>query len=147
MSKLSGIIRRLFLLLYVIYAVSPMVGDVNGVPAGGITAERASAIIKLLVVDRAMAALFDSPGGCAEDHDASDDFFVKKFRSLPGGNSLGKQMFSESHTEASRLSEQPDLTSLQTGIVSHDIISIPAPEPFDGYGTQHSGLAPPYLLS
>lgn len=140
-------IRHLFLFLYLIYAVSPMIGDVDR-PARGITADGSSAVVKLLLVDRFLDALFDvDRQDTAGDDDPSDDFFVRKFRSLPGGNSLGKQIYSESHAETSQLSEQPDLTSLQTGIVSHDVSSFPAPEPFEGHGTQHSGLAPPYLLS
>lgn len=148
MSKFAGIIKRLFVLFYIIYATSSVIGEVDRMPAGSITADRTTISIKILNLDYIMTLLFDADDSREEaDNEVGDDFLVKKFRCVPGGQSLGKQMLSESHTQSSLLAEQQDIASHQTSLISHDIITPAVPTPFEGYGTQHSGLAPPYLLS
>jgi len=140
--------KYLFACLYIIYAVSPLMADVDTSPLNGIGADRDDPVIKILLVEKLVSAFMDAEQNSgAGDADAGDDLFVKRFRSLPGGHSLSKQIDTENHVYKVDLvtaSVDDPACSKQYAlfhITTHDTVPIP----FKGFNTLHSGLAPPSL--
>ena len=138
--------RYILLSVYLIYAVSPLIGNVDNAPLGGITADRSTVSLRLLVVDRLLSLIFDECEAGEQGEDSSDDFLVKKFRCLPAGHSLGKKIISEGHTEMHHIVQ--DMYGCEHERRGPVYIAVPEPIPhiFDGYSTLHSGQSPPLSL-
>ncbi len=147
--KIMHRFKYVFLCLYLVYAVSPMMADTeDSAPLNGVTSERESPVIKILLWDRLLAGLLQQgesrePG----DNDIGSDFLVRKFRSLPADHSLGKRIFAETHASTPcDISTADNLCSAQYVpylAATSDHLRIP----FQGYGTLHSGPAPPFFLA
>ena len=141
--------KYVFLGLYLVYALSPMMADTgDSAPLNGFASERESPVIKILLWDRLVSAFLqqgESDG--TGDNDIGGDFLVKRFRSSPAGHSLSKQIFAETH--ASNLYDVSDTDNLSSApyVPYPTRTSDHVPIPFQGYGILHSGPAPPFLLS
>lgn len=147
--KLFQGVKYLFACLYIIYSVSPLIADVDMSSFNGIGADREDPVIKILFVENLVSVFMDAEQNSeTSDADAADDLFVKRFRSLPGGHSIRKQIDTENHVYKVDLvtaSVDDPACSKQYAlfhITTHDTVPIP----FKGFDTLHSGLAPPSLL-
>lgn len=140
--------RYIFLSLYLVYAVSPLAGNVDKAPLGGITADRSSTSLHLLLVDRFLSFVFDGDQAREEEADPADDFLVKKFRCLPAGQSLAKKLLSEGHAVVQQdVQESGCCTPKLHFTFEYSIPHDPVAAAFDGYGSHYSGLAPPVSFS
>jgi len=146
--KLINVIKYFFVSLYVLYAISPLIGGVNEASIG-FTNDKTYAGIRILFVEKILSAVLDEQDAVEPDNSGDgSDFLVKRFRLLPGGNSLGKRLSIESRIAAADLLLTPDLTGTEQTNLFHSISRDIVPGPFlKGYGTIHSGLAPPCILS
>ncbi len=147
--KIMHRFKFVFLGLYLVYALSPIMADTgDSAPLNGVTSERESPVIKILLWDRLVAFLMQQ-GESDEtgDNDIGSDFLVRRFRSLPAGHSLSGQIYAETHVST------PHDISIEDNLCSTQYVPYPTltsdhvPIPFQGYGTLHSGPAPPFLLS
>ncbi len=141
--------KFIFLCLYLVYSVSPMMADTgDSAPLNGFTSERESPVIKILLWDRLLSGLMQQ-GESSEpgNNDIGSDFLVRKFRSLPADHSLRKQIFAETHASTPYdISTADNLCSAQH-VPYLTVTSDHVPLPFQGYCTLHSGLAPPFFFS
>lgn len=149
-TKIFQGIKYIFACLYMVYAISPLMADVGTAPRNGLAAGRDEPVIKILLLEKFFTVL-QSPGEESEpgDSDTGDDLLVKKIRCLPRGNSFLKQIYADSRAS------EADLFGVEDFISSRQDVFLPTPittttnvpEPSAGFGTLHSGLAPPSLFA
>lgn len=149
MVKRFHIIRYLFLAMYLLYAVSPLLVTSDNTPLVGTITARSSITFRLLIVDRLLDFLFEGGyDGGKEETGQSDDFLVRKFRCLPGGNSLGKKIFSESHYSVPpHIMHDSYCSGMEQRSFAHPVTNASVPAARDGYGSHYSGLSPPVSFS
>lgn len=140
-------LRYILVFVYLVYAVSPLMGSVDKAPLGGLTAARTEVSLRLLVLDRLLSFVFDDAGAAEQGEiDTTEDVMVKKFRCLPAGNSLGKKIISEGHTEMQHIVQDLDDGGHEQRGPVYIAVPEPIPHIFDGYSTLHSGQSPPLSL-
>jgi len=142
--KMLHYFKYILLSVYLIYAVSPLVGNVDNSPLGGITKDRSTATLHLLLVDLLLSCMVDECEPVEQGEvDSTDDFLVKKFRCLPSGRSMGKKIIAESHIRLQHIVPVIDCSDCQQQVPAYAAVPDPLSHIFAGYSTLHSGQSPP----
>ena len=139
--------KLLFLLVYLVYAASPLTGKVDDVLLGALTQGRSFIYIRIGLLEDLLGFVLAQVPGQGRADSSENGFIVKKSRILPGTNACNT-LIDIDGSAPSLLSNAPLPERAEISVpFSHGSAFVVSTDLLHGHRSHFSGLAPPVAAS
>ena len=148
MKRVKRHIAFLYLIIFGVFAISPLMGSADDASRLGASSKPTSMRVEIYLLNSVLSFFDDSLGNSDQpaDNEGGLDVFVRKARAVPKCVDFSLKISTEGSAFSSYLSI-PDVNHFTEKAVSTFRFADDAvPRPLTGYAASYSGLSPPHFL-